>query len=72
MDRLLSRLIELEERGRAIIHPRMVDLGAVVNATVTDTLSAEPDARPNVMLDLGARIVGTWDATAVEEIVGTS
>ena len=68
MDRLLSRLIELEERGRAVIRPHMVDIGAVVNAAVADTLSAEPGA-PNVVLDLGERIVGGWDAAAVEEIV---
>jgi anti-sigma regulatory factor (Ser/Thr protein kinase) len=69
MDRLLSRLIELEERGRAVINPRLVDLGAVVNATVADTLAAEPGARPHVVLDMGPRIVGSWDAAAVEEIV---
>jgi K+-sensing histidine kinase KdpD len=69
MDRLLSRLIELEERGRAVINPRMVDLGAVVNTTVADTLSAEPGARPHVVLEMGPRIVGSWDAAAVEEIV---
>jgi anti-sigma regulatory factor (Ser/Thr protein kinase) len=68
MDRLLSRLIELEERGRAVIRPHMVDIGAVVNAAVADTLSAEPGA-PNVILDLGERTVGCWDAAAVEEIV---
>jgi anti-sigma regulatory factor (Ser/Thr protein kinase) len=68
MDRLLSRLIELEERGRAVIHPRMVDIGAVVNTAVADTLSAEPGA-PNVLLDLGERTVGSWDAASVEEIV---
>src|SRR4029078_3406055 len=69
MDRLLSRVVELEERGRAVIRPGTVDLGAVVNATVADTLSAEPDARPSVTVDLGRRIVGSWDAAAVEEIV---
>jgi len=69
LDRLVSRVIELEERGRVVIRPAMVDLGAVVNATVGDTLSTEPGARPNVVLDMGPRVVGSWDAAAVEEIV---
>jgi K+-sensing histidine kinase KdpD len=69
LERLISRVIELEERGRAVVRPREIDLAAVVNRTVADTLAAEPRALANLSVDDGGRIVGWWDDTAVEEVV---
>jgi anti-sigma regulatory factor (Ser/Thr protein kinase) len=71
LDRLLSRVIEIEERGRAVVRPSQIDLAAVVNRTVADTLAVEPQALPNVnvSLDDGGSIVGWWDDMAVEEVV---
>ncbi len=66
---MVSRVIELEESGRAIVRPRMVDLGAVVDTALADTLSAQDSEGRDVTLDLGRRVVGSWDDAVVEEIV---
>jgi anti-sigma regulatory factor (Ser/Thr protein kinase) len=69
LDRLVARVIELEEQGRAIVRPAMVDLAAVVNHTVADALRVEPSARSSVTVDECAPMVGWWDDMAVEEVV---
>jgi hypothetical protein len=69
LDRLVARVIELEEQGRAIVRPALVDLAAVVSRTVADTLSVEPSARSSVTIEDCGPIVGYWDDMAVEEMV---
>ena len=50
LDRLISRVVELEERGRPVLRPRLVDLAALVNRTVADTLAVEEHARSSVTI----------------------
>jgi K+-sensing histidine kinase KdpD len=69
LERLISRVIELEERGRAIVRAREIDLAVVVGKAVADTLAVEPNERSNVSMDDGGRIIGWWDDVAVEEVV---
>jgi hypothetical protein len=69
VDRLISRVIELEERGRAVVRPRLIDLVAVVNRTVADTLAVQPHLRSSISVSDGGPMIGWWDDMAVEEIV---
>ena len=68
LDDLIARLVELLREGRPAILTRLVDLGRVVRGAVERTLAAEPDLRALVRLDVGGRLTGWWDPTAVEQI----
>jgi len=69
LDRLISRVVELEERGRPVLRPRLVDLAALVNRTVADTLAVEEHARSSVTMSEAGAMTGWWDDVAVEEVV---
>jgi signal transduction histidine kinase len=70
MDRLVARVIELEQTGHPVIRRKLVDLGMVVTGAVERALSAEAaTARASVVVARGTRLLGWWDDTAVEQIV---
>ena len=69
LERLISRVVELEERGRPVLSPRLVDLAALVNRTVADTLAVEPHIRSSVSMSEAGSMIGWWDEVAIEEVV---
>jgi anti-sigma regulatory factor (Ser/Thr protein kinase) len=69
LERLVSRVVELEASGRAVIRPQHVDLAAVVSRTVAEMLVIDDRTRPNVTFADPGPVVGWWDDMAVEEIV---
>jgi signal transduction histidine kinase len=70
MEKLVGRIIELEQIGHPVIRAKLVDLGMVVAGAVERALSAEgAAARASVVVARGTGLLGWWDDTAVEQIV---
>ncbi len=69
LERLVSRVLELEEQGRAVLRPQHIDLTALVSRTVAEMLSVDAIAPSTVFVAHPGPITGWWDDMAVEEIV---
>jgi signal transduction histidine kinase len=70
VEKLVGRIVELEQVGHPVIRAKLVDLGMVVAGAVERALSAEgAAARASVVVARGPELLGWWDDTAVEQIV---
>jgi len=69
LDGLVWRVTELLRDGVATIEPRWIDLGAAVREAVARVLTADPDMRSHLTVDVASGLAGWWDATAAEQIV---
>jgi signal transduction histidine kinase len=67
LDRIISRVLDLELCGRALIEPRLVDLGDVVREAVARSVAS--GARCDVIVEHRGRLLGWWDDIAAAEIV---
>ena len=69
LKQLVDRVTELEQLGRAVLRPAMVDLGAVVADTVERAMLPGIDGESPVTVEAPRGLVGWWDDVAVRQIV---
>ena len=69
LKQLVDRVTELEQLGRAVLRPAMVDLGAVVADTVERAMLPGTDGESPVTLESPRGLIGWWDDIAVSQIV---
>jgi signal transduction histidine kinase len=69
LERLISRVIEIERMGRAIVSPRLILLDDVVRRAISRFQEAVLTPRAEVAVVAPAPISGFWDDLAVEQIV---
>ena len=69
LKQLVDRVTELEQLGRAVLRPVMVDLGAVVADTVERAMLPDVDGESPVTIEAPRGLVGWWDDVAVGQIV---
>ena len=70
LERLIGRVIEIEQRGRALVRGRQVRLDRIVRDAVSSTVAGDPARRSQVELVVTEGLSGWWDDSAVEQIVG--
>ena len=69
LKQLVDRVTELEQLGRAVLRPAMVDLGAVVADTVERAMLPGADGESPVTVEAPRGLLGWWDDVAVGQIV---
>jgi len=69
LKQLVDRVTELEQLGRAVLRPVMVDLGAVVADTVERAMLPGGEGESPVTIESPRGLVGWWDDVAVSQIV---
>jgi signal transduction histidine kinase len=68
LERLVTRVTEFQQFGKALVRPRCVDIGEVISGTVRRALAVNRDGNVSVNVD-GCGVAGWWDDGAVEQIV---
>jgi signal transduction histidine kinase len=70
IDRLVARVVELEQECRPALTPRRLDLGGVINEAVRCARRvAGADGKLISMTSECERLVGWWDDDAIEQIL---
>jgi signal transduction histidine kinase len=66
---ILRRMMEIQTQGRVDLHRESVDLGLLATELVERCRSANPGVWARVDILPGEPVIGSWDPTAVEQIL---